>query len=92
MGEDFTFTITAGDFIDLDAGQVSMASPIGRGLLGATEGEEVVIGWSVEPGVTATLPRAAVRAANRDGRDLSITQRSEVELGPSPVYYSLGSD
>jgi len=56
------------------------------------EGEEVVIGWSVEPGVTATLPRAAVRAANRDGRDLSITQRSEVELGPSPVYFSLGSD
>jgi transcription elongation factor GreA len=43
MGEDFTFTITAGDFIDLDAGQVSLASPIGRGLLGAGEGEEVTI-------------------------------------------------
>ena len=42
-GDDFTFTITAGDFIDLDAGQVSLASPIGRGLLGAGEGEEVVI-------------------------------------------------
>jgi len=41
--EDFTFTITAGDFIDLDAGQVSLASPIGRGLLGAKEGEEVTI-------------------------------------------------
>ena len=34
LGEDFTFTITAGDFIDLDAGQVSLASPIGQGLLG----------------------------------------------------------
>lgn len=43
MKEDFTFTITAGDFIDLDAGQVSLASPIGRGLLGAQEGEEVTI-------------------------------------------------
>jgi transcription elongation factor GreA len=43
MDEDFTFTITAGDFIDLDAGQVSLASPIGRGLLGAKEGEEVLV-------------------------------------------------
>ena len=43
MGEDFTFTITAGDFIDLDAGQVSLASPIGRGLLGAKQGEEVTV-------------------------------------------------
>ena len=41
--ENFTFTITAGDFIDLDAGQVSLASPIGRGLLGAKPGEEVTI-------------------------------------------------
>lgn len=37
------FTITAGDFIDLDAGQVSLASPIGRGLLGAAEGQEVTV-------------------------------------------------
>lgn len=43
MDEDFTFTITAGDFIDLDAGQVSLASPIGQGLLGAAEGEEVTV-------------------------------------------------
>ena len=43
MDEEFTFTITAGDFIDLDAGQVSLASPIGQGLLGASEGEEVSI-------------------------------------------------
>lgn len=41
--EEFTFTITAGDFIDLDAGQVSLASPIGRGLMGAKQGEEVTI-------------------------------------------------
>lgn len=41
--EKYTFVITAGDFIDLDAGQVSLASPIGQGLLGAEEGEEVTI-------------------------------------------------
>jgi len=43
MDEEFTFTITAGDFIDLDGGQVSLASPIGRGLLGAAIDEEVTI-------------------------------------------------
>ncbi len=37
------FTIVAGDFMDLDGGQVSMAPPIGRGLLGARKGEEVTI-------------------------------------------------
>ena len=36
-------TIVAGDFMDLDGGQVSMASPIGRGLMGARLAEEVTI-------------------------------------------------
>lgn len=43
MDEDVSFTLVAGDFMDLDAGQVSIASPIGRGLTGAREGEEVTI-------------------------------------------------
>ena len=43
MGEVFDFTIVAGDFIDLDAGHISLASPIGRGLLGAKVDEEVHI-------------------------------------------------
>ncbi len=43
QNETFDFTITAGDFIDLDAGQISLASPIGQGLLGAEKGEEVTI-------------------------------------------------
>jgi transcription elongation factor GreA len=43
MDEVSSFTIVAGDFMDLDGGQVSMASPIGRGLLGARKGEEVTI-------------------------------------------------
>ena len=40
-------SIVAGDFMDLDGGQVSIASPIGRGLLGAAEGEEVTISLPV---------------------------------------------
>ncbi|MBW3535794.1 MAG: GreA/GreB family elongation factor [Gemmatimonadetes bacterium] len=43
MDEELNLTITAGDFMDLEKGHVSMASPIGRGLLGAQEGEEVVV-------------------------------------------------
>ena len=43
MDEKTHFTIVAGDFMDLDAGHVSLASPIGRGLLGARVDEEVVV-------------------------------------------------
>ncbi len=43
MDEVSNFTIVAGDFMDLDGEQVSMASPIGRGLLGARKGEEVTV-------------------------------------------------
>lgn len=43
LNEVFDFTIVAGDYLDLDAGQVSLASPIGRGLLGARREEEVTV-------------------------------------------------
>ncbi|TVR65617.1 MAG: transcription elongation factor GreA [Gemmatimonadales bacterium] len=43
MDQEMTFTLVAGDFMDLDGGQVSMASPIGQGLKGARAGEEVTI-------------------------------------------------
>lgn len=43
LGEDFDFTIVAGDFVDFDAGQISFASPIGQGLLGARKNEEVEV-------------------------------------------------
>ena len=43
LGEDMTFTIVVGDYIDLDGGYVSMASPIGQGLMGAHQDEEVVV-------------------------------------------------
>ena len=38
-----TYTIAAGDYIDIEAGQVSMASAIGRGLMGARQGEQVEV-------------------------------------------------
>ena len=41
------FTIVAGDFLDLDAGQISLASPIGSGLLGARLHEEVTVSLPV---------------------------------------------
>ena len=40
-GDEVEYTIVFGDFIDLDANQVSMASPIGRALLGRMMDEEV---------------------------------------------------
>ena len=43
LEEEVNFTIVAADFMDLEAGHVSMASPIGRGLLGAREDQEVVV-------------------------------------------------
>jgi len=43
LDEKKDITIVAGDFMDLDGGQVSIASPIGRGLMGAKKGEEVAI-------------------------------------------------
>lgn len=41
--EESTFKIVAGDYIDLDAGHISLESPIGQGLLGAREGDDVSI-------------------------------------------------
>jgi len=43
LDEKKEITIVAGDFMDLDGGQVSIASPIGRGLMGAKKGEEVTV-------------------------------------------------
>ena len=40
MEEEVEFNLVAGDYMDLDGGEVSIASPIGRGLTGASVGEE----------------------------------------------------
>ncbi len=42
-GGEVEYTITAGDYIDLDAGHISMASPIARALIGRQVGEEVAV-------------------------------------------------
>lgn len=47
LDEVFHYTIVAGDYIDLDAGHISLASPIGQGLLGARQGEEVEVALPV---------------------------------------------
>lgn len=49
LEEEVTFTIVAGDYIDLDRGHISMASPIGQGLLGAKEKDEVTVELPVGP-------------------------------------------
>jgi hypothetical protein len=50
---------------------------------------DVVVGWSVQRGMRATLPRAAVAAISRDGEAVSLADGTEVELGPSPMYFEL---
>jgi transcription elongation factor GreA len=42
-GDEYEYTIVAGDFIDLDAGHISLASPLARGLLGSRPGDEVTV-------------------------------------------------
>ena len=42
-GEQVTYNIVFGDYIDLDSNQISMASPIGRALLGKKLEEEVTV-------------------------------------------------
>jgi transcription elongation factor GreA len=42
-GEVETYTLAFGDFIDLDSGQISMASPLGQALLGKRVGDEMVL-------------------------------------------------
>lgn len=42
-GDEVSYTLVAGDFLDLDTDQISMASPIGRATMGRTVGEEFVV-------------------------------------------------
>jgi transcription elongation factor GreA len=42
-GDRETYILAFGDFIDLDSGQISMASPLGQALLGRGVGDEVVL-------------------------------------------------
>lgn len=40
-GDEETYTLVFGDYIDIETGQISMASPLGQTLLGRTVGDEV---------------------------------------------------
>lgn len=40
-GEEETYTLVFGDYIDIETGQISMASPLGQTLLGRSVGDEV---------------------------------------------------
>lgn len=42
-GEVLSYTIMNGDILDLDAGEISLASPVGQALLGRREGDEVEV-------------------------------------------------
>ena len=50
-GDEETYTLVFGDYIDIETGQISMASPLGQTLLGKKAGDEVEL----------TLPRGARR-------------------------------
>ena len=50
-GEVENYTLAYGDFIDFEKGEISMASPIGKALLGKMVGDEV----------TVTLPAAKIQ-------------------------------
>jgi len=52
-------------------------------------GDELVVGWSVSPGIRASLPRPAAEATHRDGYTLPVADGPEIVLGQSPVYYRL---
>jgi transcription elongation factor GreA len=39
-GDTMVYTIVAGDYIDLDSGEISMASALGRGMMGRKQGEK----------------------------------------------------
>jgi transcription elongation factor GreA len=43
LEEEVNFVIVSADFMDLDLGHISIASPIGRGLLGARTDQEVAV-------------------------------------------------
>jgi len=67
-----------------------LSAPVGAFLYHFTRsGDDIVVGWSVSKGVTATLPRPAAEALSRDGLSLAVPTGTEVELGTSPVYHRL---
>ncbi|MFW6201645.1 MAG: GreA/GreB family elongation factor, partial [Gemmatimonadota bacterium] len=50
-GDEVEYTIVTGDYMDIEAGHISLESPIGRAVLGRAEGDELEV----------QLPRGEVR-------------------------------
>jgi transcription elongation factor GreA len=42
-GSEFTYTLMTGEAIDLEAGEISLASPVGHALLGRKGGDEIEV-------------------------------------------------
>ena len=53
------------------------------------DGSDIIVGWSLTPGIEASLAQPAVRTVSRDGSDLPVPDGTEITLGPSPVYFRL---
>lgn len=70
--------------------QRPLAAPDGVYLYHFNRGDrEIVVGWSVEAGIRATLPRPCDEIFLRDGERGPVPSGCEVVLGPSPAYYYL---
>jgi tRNA A-37 threonylcarbamoyl transferase component Bud32 len=70
-----------------------LPAPAGAYLYRFTRGdEEVVVGWAIEGGVAAELPRPPLAAFERDGAPLPTPPDRQVTLGSSPVYFELGGE
>jgi hypothetical protein len=68
-----------------------LAAPVGAYLYRFSRGdEEIVVAWSLSPGVRADLPRPAREVTGRDGQPMSAPVGREIVLAQSPVYYRLG--
>ncbi|MFQ5888866.1 MAG: GreA/GreB family elongation factor [Gemmatimonadota bacterium] len=66
-----SFTLAFGDYIDFDKSEISMASPIGRALLGRRVGEEVTVtlpGGSIRYRITAFMTLHDLVGPNGDGK------------------------
>ena len=49
----------------------------------------IVVGWSLDSGVEATLPFVPLSAVDRGGKPLAVGSGHDVVLGPSPTYFRM---
>jgi transcription elongation factor GreA len=71
-----TYTLVFGDFIDLDTGQISLASPLGQTLLGKRVGDEVAL----------TLPRGERKLRIQELTTLDAERGASAMRSPPVVH------